>query len=149
MVSPPSPRRSPTCTSLGNAIPSIAFGTWTIGNGQGAIDQVEQAISVGFSHVGTLYTNVSSRATPLTNTCTGRYRSVVRKRGGSWESRARERAREKGHVHHHEVLGASWTGHTNVHPQQPEECAHPSLSSISNGIRNVYERRASLSHARA
>ncbi|KAI0001179.1 Aldo/keto reductase [Russula vinacea] len=37
----------------GNAIPSIAFGTWTIGNGQGAIDQVEQAISVGFSHVDT------------------------------------------------------------------------------------------------
>jgi len=37
----------------GNAIPSIAFGTWTLGNGQGPIDQVEQAISVGFSHVDT------------------------------------------------------------------------------------------------
>lgn len=44
----------PTCLS-GNAIPSIAFGTWTLGNGQGPIDQVEQAISVGFSHIGTLY----------------------------------------------------------------------------------------------
>jgi len=37
----------------GNAIPSIGFGTWTLGNGQGPIDQVEQAISVGFSHVDT------------------------------------------------------------------------------------------------
>ncbi len=39
-------------TYLGNVIPSIAFGTWMIGNGQGPIDQVEQAISVGFSHIG-------------------------------------------------------------------------------------------------
>jgi len=37
----------------GHAIPSIAFGTWTLGNGQNPIDQVEQAISVGFSHIGT------------------------------------------------------------------------------------------------
>ncbi|KAF9449874.1 Aldo/keto reductase [Macrolepiota fuliginosa MF-IS2] len=37
----------------GNVIPRIAFGTWTLGNGQGPIDQVEQAISVGFSHVDT------------------------------------------------------------------------------------------------
>ncbi|KAF8504476.1 Aldo/keto reductase [Russula emetica] len=37
----------------GNAIPSIAFGTWTLGNGQGSIDQVEQAFSVGFSHIDT------------------------------------------------------------------------------------------------
>ncbi|KAJ3563985.1 hypothetical protein NP233_g8589 [Leucocoprinus birnbaumii] len=37
----------------GNKIPTIAFGTWTLGNGQGPIDQVEQAISVGFSHVDT------------------------------------------------------------------------------------------------
>jgi diketogulonate reductase-like aldo/keto reductase len=38
---------------LGYAIPSIAFGTWTLGNGQGPIDQVKQALSVGFSHIGT------------------------------------------------------------------------------------------------
>jgi len=37
----------------GNAIPSIAFGTWTLGNGQNPIDKVEQAISVGFNHIGT------------------------------------------------------------------------------------------------
>lgn len=37
----------------GHAIPSIAFGTWTLGNGQNPIDQVEQAISVGFSHIDT------------------------------------------------------------------------------------------------
>jgi len=40
---------------LGNAIPSIAFGTWTLGNGQGPIDQVDQALSMGFSHIGTFY----------------------------------------------------------------------------------------------
>ncbi|KAH9965267.1 Aldo/keto reductase [Russula dissimulans] len=37
----------------GNFIPSIAFGTWGIGNGQSPIDQVEQAISVGFGHIDT------------------------------------------------------------------------------------------------
>ncbi|TFK50509.1 Aldo/keto reductase [Heliocybe sulcata] len=37
----------------GHAIPSIAFGTWTLGNGRGPIDQVEQALSVGFDHVDT------------------------------------------------------------------------------------------------
>ncbi|GLB40902.1 putative aldo keto reductase [Lyophyllum shimeji] len=37
----------------GRSIPSIAFGTWKLGNGQGPTDQVDQAISVGFSHVDT------------------------------------------------------------------------------------------------
>ncbi|TDL18671.1 Aldo/keto reductase [Rickenella mellea] len=37
----------------GTVMPSIAFGTWKIGNGQGPIDQVEQALSVGFEHVDT------------------------------------------------------------------------------------------------
>ncbi|KAI0317832.1 Aldo/keto reductase [Amylostereum chailletii] len=37
----------------GNTIPGIAFGTWTLGNGQQSIDQVDQAISVGFAHVDT------------------------------------------------------------------------------------------------
>lgn len=41
---------------LGNAIPSIAFGTWTLGNGQSSVDQVDQALSVGFSHIGTFIT---------------------------------------------------------------------------------------------
>ncbi|KAJ7505912.1 Aldo/keto reductase [Mycena galericulata] len=35
----------------GREIPSIGFGTWKIGNGQGPIDQVDQAISLGFSHI--------------------------------------------------------------------------------------------------
>ena len=34
-------------------MPSIAFGTWTLGNGQNAIDQVTQGLEVGFAHVGT------------------------------------------------------------------------------------------------
>lgn len=33
-------------------MPTIAFGTWKLGNGDGPIAQVDQAISVGFSHVG-------------------------------------------------------------------------------------------------
>lgn len=30
----------------------VSFGTWKLGNGQAVVDQVEQAISVGFSHIG-------------------------------------------------------------------------------------------------
>ena len=35
-------------------MPSIAYGTWTLGNGQGVVDQVDQALNVGFSHIGIL-----------------------------------------------------------------------------------------------
>lgn len=38
------------CT--GTSIPSVAFGTWTLGGGTQATDFVDQAISVGFSHIG-------------------------------------------------------------------------------------------------
>jgi diketogulonate reductase-like aldo/keto reductase len=38
---------------IGRFIPSIAFGTWKLGNGDGPTHQVDQAISVGFSHVDT------------------------------------------------------------------------------------------------
>jgi diketogulonate reductase-like aldo/keto reductase len=43
----------------GTVIPGIAFGTWTLGNGQGGVDYVDQALSVGFSHIDTaqLYRN--------------------------------------------------------------------------------------------
>ncbi|TFY80622.1 hypothetical protein EWM64_g3395 [Hericium alpestre] len=37
----------------GHSIPGIAFGTWTLGNGQNPIDQVDQALSVGFNHIDT------------------------------------------------------------------------------------------------
>jgi len=37
----------------GNAIPSIGFGTWKIPVGHTTTDQVDQAISIGFSHVDT------------------------------------------------------------------------------------------------
>jgi len=37
----------------GNVMPSIAFGTWKLGNGQGSTDLVDQALSIGFSHVDT------------------------------------------------------------------------------------------------
>ncbi|THU77026.1 hypothetical protein K435DRAFT_878384 [Dendrothele bispora CBS 962.96] len=36
----------------GYEMPTIAFGTWKMGNGDGPISQVDQAINVGFSHVG-------------------------------------------------------------------------------------------------
>ncbi|KAJ7489171.1 Aldo/keto reductase [Mycena latifolia] len=43
----------------GHEIPGIAFGTWKLGQGEGPTSQVDQAISVGFSHVDTaqLYRN--------------------------------------------------------------------------------------------
>ncbi|KAN0077983.1 NADP-dependent oxidoreductase domain containing protein [Tylopilus felleus] len=43
----------------GYSIPSIAFGTWKLGNGQAPIDQVEQALDNGFNHIDTaqLYLN--------------------------------------------------------------------------------------------
>jgi len=37
----------------GHSIPGIGFGTWKLGNGRGSIDQVDQALSVGFSHIDT------------------------------------------------------------------------------------------------
>ncbi|KIJ62492.1 hypothetical protein HYDPIDRAFT_176559 [Hydnomerulius pinastri MD-312] len=37
----------------GYSIPSIGFGTWTLGNGQGPIDQVEQALDSGYNHIDT------------------------------------------------------------------------------------------------
>jgi len=37
----------------GNAIPGIGFGTWKIPLGDTTTDQVDQAISVGFSHIDT------------------------------------------------------------------------------------------------
>lgn len=40
-------------TLIGHSIPSIAFGTWKLGNGQPTIDKVDQAISAGFDHIGT------------------------------------------------------------------------------------------------
>jgi diketogulonate reductase-like aldo/keto reductase len=33
-------------------MPGIAFGTWTLGGGQTGIDFIEQAIEVGFHHIG-------------------------------------------------------------------------------------------------
>ncbi|KAJ3484785.1 hypothetical protein NLI96_g5406 [Meripilus lineatus] len=37
----------------GTSIPNIAFGTWTLGQGQQSTDKVDQAISVGFNHIDT------------------------------------------------------------------------------------------------
>ncbi|SJL09003.1 uncharacterized protein ARMOST_12379 [Armillaria ostoyae] len=43
----------PVKLNSGYSIPSIAFGTWKLGNGDGPISQVDQAISVGFNHFDT------------------------------------------------------------------------------------------------
>lgn len=37
----------------GDQISTIGFGTWTTGNGAQAVDQVEQAVELGFDHIGT------------------------------------------------------------------------------------------------
>jgi len=51
----------------GYTIPSIAFGTWTLGNGQGPIDQVEQALANGYDHIDTAqsYRNEAEVGTAL------------------------------------------------------------------------------------
>jgi len=33
-------------------MPGIAYGTWTLGNGQGPIDQIAQAFDTGYHHIG-------------------------------------------------------------------------------------------------
>ncbi|KAK0199679.1 Aldo/keto reductase [Desarmillaria ectypa] len=43
----------PIKLNSGHSMPSIAFGTWKLGNGDGPISQVDQAISVGFNHFDT------------------------------------------------------------------------------------------------
>ncbi|OAX34137.1 Aldo/keto reductase [Rhizopogon vinicolor AM-OR11-026] len=37
----------------GYHMPSIAYGTWTLGNGQGPIDQIAQAFDTGYYHIDT------------------------------------------------------------------------------------------------
>ncbi|KAF9067937.1 Aldo/keto reductase [Rhodocollybia butyracea] len=43
----------PVKLNSGHEMPTIAFGTWKLGNGDGPISQVDQAINVGFSHIDT------------------------------------------------------------------------------------------------
>ncbi|KAJ7585683.1 Aldo/keto reductase [Mycena floridula] len=51
----------------GRKMPTIAFGTWKMGNGDGTVHQVDQAISVGFSHVDTAqaYRNETEAGTAI------------------------------------------------------------------------------------
>ncbi|KAJ7085248.1 Aldo/keto reductase [Mycena belliarum] len=51
----------------GRKIPSLGFGTWKMGNGDAPITQVDQAISVGFSHVDTAqaYRNEAEAGTAI------------------------------------------------------------------------------------
>lgn len=51
----------------GHSIPGIAFGTWNLGNGQGVIDQVDQALANGFDHIDTaqMYRNEAEVGTAL------------------------------------------------------------------------------------
>jgi diketogulonate reductase-like aldo/keto reductase len=57
----------PIVMNDGNKIPGVAYGTWKTGNGQPTIDQAEQAISVGFSHIDTaqLYRNEAEAGTAI------------------------------------------------------------------------------------
>ncbi|KAF9221178.1 Aldo/keto reductase [Gyrodon lividus] len=61
----------------GYYIPSIAFGTWTLGNGQDPVDQVEQALDNGFNHIDTAqaYRNEAEAGAALRES--GRTRSDV------------------------------------------------------------------------
>lgn len=57
----------PIRLNSGYYIPGIAFGTWTLGNGQASIDQVEQALETGFNHIDTAqsYRNEPETGTAL------------------------------------------------------------------------------------
>ncbi|KAN0078049.1 aldehyde reductase [Tylopilus felleus] len=44
----------------GYSIPSIAFGTWKVGNGQICIDKVKQALDNGFNHIGEVYPSIEA-----------------------------------------------------------------------------------------
>jgi diketogulonate reductase-like aldo/keto reductase len=39
-------------TPSGYVMPSIAYGTWTLGSGQGPIDQIAQAFDTNYYHIG-------------------------------------------------------------------------------------------------
>ncbi|KAJ3720565.1 NADP-dependent oxidoreductase domain-containing protein [Lentinula raphanica] len=57
----------PIKLNSGHEMPTIAFGTWKLGNGDGPINQVDQAISVGFNHVDTAqaYRNEAEAGTAI------------------------------------------------------------------------------------
>lgn len=57
----------PVTLNNGLVMPSIAFGTWKMGNGQVVVDQVDQAIETGFSHVDTaqVYRNEAEAGTAI------------------------------------------------------------------------------------
>ena len=85
---------------LGNKIPGIAcvrtvewiltftftrkrYGTWRMGNGRGPIDEVDQAISVGFNHIGEWQIPVPTSFGLLHFI---RYRTTIRERKRGWDS---------------------------------------------------------------
>ena len=61
--------------TLGYSIPSIGFGTWTLGNGQGPVDQVEQALENGYNHIGESF--VSRRRLSVISILLCRYSAVL------------------------------------------------------------------------
>jgi hypothetical protein len=61
--------------TLGYSIPSIGFGTWTLGNGQGPVDQVEQALENGYNHIGESF--VSRRRLSVISILLCRYSAIL------------------------------------------------------------------------
>ncbi|KAJ7621365.1 Aldo/keto reductase [Roridomyces roridus] len=51
----------------GREIPGLGFGTWKLGNGEGVTNQVDQAISLGLSHIDTaqVYRNETEAGTAI------------------------------------------------------------------------------------
>ncbi|KAG8215680.1 Aldo keto reductase [Butyriboletus roseoflavus] len=60
----------PIRLNSGYSMPSIAYGTWKVGNGQSSIDQVTQALHNGFNHIDTAqaYRNEAEAGTALRET---------------------------------------------------------------------------------
>ncbi|KAJ7085240.1 Aldo/keto reductase [Mycena belliarum] len=81
----------------GREIPSLGFGTWKMGNGDGPITQVDQAISVGFSHIDTaqLYKNEAEAGIAI-------------------------RFGTQGNLDHHQIFWDGRAGYPDVYPEQPQ-----------------------------
>ncbi|KAG2106160.1 Aldo/keto reductase [Suillus discolor] len=67
----------PIKLNSGHYMPSIAFGTWKTGNGQGPVDQVKQALGSGYNHIDTAQAYKNEEETGVALKETGLSRSDV------------------------------------------------------------------------
>lgn len=114
--------------SIGHQIPSIAFGTWKLGNGQGTTDTVETALSVGFDHIGECVYATFSFVLLIAS----RYCSDIQERSGGRPSVQGKRSGAFRCLHHDEMVWYGRSGHPYFHPEQPEKRTSVSATTMSH-----------------